>query len=70
MKMTALQEKAWKIGVAEAHTKKRIVPAAQSKKMMQLIKENSKKIDDSISLIKAYNNGVAVEIGVQTVLEM
>lgn len=68
--MIALQEKALKIGVAEAHTKKRIVPAVQSKKMMQLIKENSKKIGDCVSWIKAYNNGVAAEIGVQTVLEI
>ena len=70
MKMTELQEKAWKIGVEEARVKKRIVPAAQSKKMMQFIKDNSKRMGDSIPWIEAYNYGVAVEIGVQTVLEM
>lgn len=68
--MTDLQEKAWEIGVHEAHTKKRIVPAFQSKEMMQLIKDNSKQMGDSIPWLEAYNNGVAVEIGVQTVLEM
>lgn len=70
MKVNELQEKAWKIGVREAHLKRRIVPAYQSKAMMNFIKENSRKVGDSIPWIEAYNNGVAVEIGVQTVLEM
>lgn len=68
--MTKLQEEAWKIGVHEAHTQKRIVPAFQSKDMMAFIKENSKKACDSIPWLEAYNYGVAVEIGVQTALEM
>ncbi len=70
MKMTMLEEEAWKIGVGEAHAQRRIVPAAQSVEMMEFIKRNSKKLGDSIPWIAAYNNGVAIEIGVQTVLEM
>lgn len=70
MKMTMLEEEAWKIGVKEAHSQKRIVPAAQSVEMMEFIKRNSKKLGDSIPWIAAYNNGVAIEVGVQTVLEM
>lgn len=69
-KMTALEVEAWKIGVNEAHSQKRIVPAAQSVKMMNFIKRNSNKMGDSIPWLVAYNNGVATEIGVQTVLEM
>lgn len=68
--MTALEEQAWKIGVREAHTQKRIVPAFQSKDMMQFIAEHSKQVGDSIPWLNAYNYGVAVEIGVQTALEM
>jgi hypothetical protein len=70
MKMTMLEEEAWKIGVKEAHSQKRIVPAAQSVEMMNFIRRNSKKVGDSIPWIAAYNNGVAIEVGVQTVLEM
>ena len=70
MKMTMLEEEAWEIGVMEAHTQRRIVPAAQSVEMMELIKRNSKKLGDCIPWLAAYNNGVANEIGVQTVLEM
>ena len=69
-KMTALEEEAWKIGVKEAHSQKRIVPAAQSVEMMNFIRRNSKKLGDSIPWIAAYNNGVNIEIGIQTVLEM
>lgn len=69
-KMTALEEQAWKIGVREAHIQKRIVPAAQSKEMMRFISEHSQKLGDSIAWLNAYNYGVAVEIGVQTALEM
>lgn len=68
--MTALEEQAWKIGVREAHTQKRIVPAFQSKDMMQFIAEHSKQVCDSIPWLNAYNYGVSVEIGVQTALEM
>ena len=69
-KMNALEEEAWKIGVKEAHSQKRIVPAAQSVEMMNFIRRNSKKVGDCIPWLAAYNNGVAIEIGVQTVLEM
>ena len=68
--MTMLEEEAWKIGVSEAHAQRRIVPAAQSTEMMNFIRRNSKKVGDSIPWLAAYNNGVANEIGVQTVLEM
>ncbi len=69
-KMKGLEREAWKIGVREAHAQRRIVPAAQSKEMMQFIREHSKNNGDCIPWLNAYNNGVATEIGVQTVLEM
>ena len=69
-RMNTLEKEAWEIGVKEAHSQKRIVPAAQSAEMMSFIRRNSKKVGDSIPWLAAYNNGVAIEIGVQTVLEM
>lgn len=69
-KMTDIEKQAWKIGVYEAHTQKRIVPACQSKKMMKFISEHSENFGDCIPLLIAYNNGVGVEIGVQTSFEM
>lgn len=68
--MTALEKEAWKIGVNEAHTKKRIVPACRSEKMMGFIKEHSKKMGDCIPWLDAYNYGVAHEINIQAVLEL
>lgn len=68
--MNELEREAWKIGVHEAHTQKKIVPACSSEKMMQFIRDNSKKACDCIPWLEAYNYGVAVEIGVQAALEL
>lgn len=70
MKMDELQERAWKIGVKEAHSQQKIVPACKSVEMMDFIKKHSQKVGDSIPWLEAYNHGVATEIGVQTALEM
>lgn len=68
--MSELEQEAWKIGVHEAHTQKKIVPACRSKKMMEFIKNHSKKIGDSIPWLDAYNYGVAYEINIQAVFEL
>lgn len=63
---TDLEKQAYSIGMNEAHERGRIVPAAQSDRMMGFIKEHSKNLGDSIPWLKAYNRGVAAEISRQT----
>lgn len=68
--MNELELEAWKIGVHEAHTQKKIVPACRSKEMMDFIQKHSKKVGESIPWLDAYNYGVAYEINIQAALEM
>lgn len=59
---------AYAIGVSEAHKKQRIVAAAQCPEMMEFIKKNANsRASECISLLKAFNAGVAAEIHQQTI---
>ena len=63
--MTAVEVKAYEIGIKEAHEQKKIVPACKSNAMYALMEEVENGL---LPLIKAYDAGVAYEINRQTKL--
>lgn len=63
---TELERQAYQIGIYEADKNQCIYPACKSKRMMAFIKENSKELGASIPWLKAYNDGVAHAIHIQT----
>ena len=67
MKMTNNELRAYEIGVKEANTQKRIVPACKSVKMNELMAEVKNGL---LPLIIAYDKGVAHEINRQTISEV
>ena len=64
--MTNLELRAYEIGIKEANSQRRIVPACKSKKMCDLMNEIR---DNLLPLIVAYDAGVAYEINRQIRLE-
>lgn len=66
-KMNANESRAYEIGIKEANKNRCIVPACKSKEMSDFMHEVKNGL---LPLIKAYNAGVACEIGRQTMLEM
>lgn len=69
MSKKELKTIAYALGISEAHKKRCIVPAAQCKEMMELIKSAGCRNGDSIPILKAFNAGVAAEIHQQTIRE-
>lgn len=65
--MSAIEVRAYEIGIKEAHAKKRIVPSCKSKEMNALMEEVRNGL---LPLIKAYDAGVAYEINRQAKLEL
>jgi hypothetical protein len=63
--MTAVEVKAYEIGIKEAHEKKKIVPACKSDAMWGLMEEVKNGL---LPIIKSYDAGVAYEINRQTKL--
>lgn len=63
--MTAIEVRAYEIGIKEAHAQKRIVPACKSSAMNELMEEVKSGL---LPLIVAYDQGVAFEINRQTKL--
>ena len=63
---TELERQAYQIGMCEANEHQSIWPAMKSKKMMDFIKEHSKEVGACIPWLKAYNDGVAHAIHIQT----
>ena len=66
---TDLEKKAFDIGVYEADKNQCIWPACKSKRMMDFIEEHSKEVGACIPWLKAYNDGVAHAIHIQTIKE-
>lgn len=66
-KMNANETRAYEIGIKEACEQGCIVPACKSNRMNDFMKEIKNGL---LPLIKAYNAGVACEIGRQTRIEL
>lgn len=65
-----LKALAYGIGISEAHKERRIVAASQSKQIMEFLKSADCRNCESITLLKAFNAGVAAEIYQQTIQEL